>query len=88
MSDSLLYATMQAGLWTAVQLSAPLLGVALIAGLVIGLMQALTSVQEATLTFVPKLAAMLAVFWLTMGFMTTKLADFFHASVLPAIAGV
>lgn len=86
MTDALLYTTMQAGLWTAVQLSAPLLGVALVAGLAIGLLQALTSVQEATLTFVPKLAAMLAVFWLTMGFMTTKLADFFHASVLPAIA--
>lgn len=86
MTDAILYSTMQAGLWTAVQLSAPLLGVALVAGLAIGLLQALTSVQEATLTFVPKLAAMLAVFWLTMGFMTTKLADFFIASVLPAIA--
>lgn len=75
------------GLWTAVTLSAPLLSVALVAGLAVGLVQALTSVQEMTLTFVPKLAAMLLVFWMTMGFMTTTLIDFFKVGILPAVVG-
>ena len=87
MTEAILFDGMRAGLWAAVQISTPLLGVALIAGLVIGLLQALTSVQEATLTFVPKVAAMAATFWLTMGFMTTTLAEFFRSAVLPAIAG-
>lgn len=74
-------------LWAAVTLSAPLLTVALVTGLVIGLFQALTSVQEMTLTFVPKLAAMLVVFWMTMGFMTTTLTDFFTTRIIPILAG-
>ena len=75
------------GLWTAVTLSSPLLSVALITGLAVGLVQALTSVQEMTLTFVPKLAAMLLVFWITMGFMTATLIDFFTTGIIPAIVG-
>ena len=50
-------------------------GVALLAGVVVGLFQALTSIQELTLTFVPKLAAIVLVFWLSMGFMTQTLVD-------------
>lgn len=87
MTEGALYDALRAALWISVQISAPLLGVALVTGLAIGLLQALTSIQEATLTFVPKLAAMLAAFWLSMGFMTVQLVDFFHATVLPAVAG-
>lgn len=74
-------------LWAAVIMSAPLLTVALLAGITVGLLQALTSVQEMTLTFVPKVAAMLVVFWLSMGFMTATLRDFFTARIIPLIAG-
>ena len=42
-------------LWVAVMLSGPLLGGILIAGVVIGIVQAATSIQEMTLSFVPKL---------------------------------
>lgn len=87
MSDALIFDMMRQGLWIAVQISAPLLSVALLAGLAIGLIQALTSVQEATLTFVPKVATMVVVFWATMGFMTTRLVDFFQRGVLPIVAG-
>jgi len=87
MRESLIYDMMRQGLWIAVQISAPLLTVALLAGLAIGLLQALTSVQEATLTFVPKVAAMMVVFWATMGFMTARLVDFFQRGVLPIVAG-
>jgi flagellar biosynthetic protein FliQ len=42
-------------LWTAVLVCAPLLAVALAVGLIIGIIQAATSVNEATLSFIPKL---------------------------------
>ncbi|HPE23985.1 flagellar biosynthetic protein FliQ [Albidovulum sp.] len=72
-------------LWTATATAAPLLSVALVVGVVIGLLQALTAVQEATLTFVPKLAAMMAVFWASMTFMSLTIVDFFVSSILPLI---
>jgi flagellar biosynthetic protein FliQ len=74
-------------LWTAVLISAPLLVVALVVGIVVGLFQALTSVQEMTLTFVPKAAAMMAVFWVSMSFMTSTLVAFFTDTIIPQIAG-
>ena len=87
MSEGLLYDTLRQGLWTAVVISIPILSVALAAGLIVGLFQALTSIQEMTLTFVPKLLAIVVVFWATMGFMTQTLAGFFHDTLVPLIAG-
>ena len=87
MTESDIYDTLRQGLWIAVLISAPLLTVALVAGVVVGLVQALTSVQEATLTFVPKVGAMLAVFWVSMSFMTTTLVAFFTDRIIPLIAG-
>ncbi|MGR3793177.1 flagellar biosynthetic protein FliQ [Vannielia sp. SX4] len=81
------YDTLREGLWVGVIIALPILIVALVAGVAIGLVQALTSVQEMTLTFVPKLAAILAVFWLTMGFMTERLVSFFQSTLVPLIAG-
>ncbi|MGQ0564898.1 MAG: flagellar biosynthetic protein FliQ [Gemmobacter sp.] len=87
MGESDIYDVLRQGLWIAVRISAPLLTVALVAGVVVGLVQALTSVQEATLTFVPKVGAMLAVFWVSMSFMTTTLVAFFTDRIIPLIAG-
>ena len=58
-----------------------------VAGLTVGLFQALTSIQELTLTFVPKLAAIIGVFWLSMGFMTQTLVSFFQDHLIPVITG-
>ena len=80
--------TLREGLWIAVMISTPLLAVALVAGVTVGLFQALTSIQEMTLTFVPKLIAMLAVFWVSMGFMTETLTAFWTDRIIPLIAGV
>lgn len=88
MSEGQFYDTLRQALWAAVTMSTPILAVALIVGLAIGLFQALTSVQEMTLTFVPKLAAIVVVFWMTMGFMTQTLVAFFNGHVIPLIAGV
>ena len=87
MSEAFFYDTLRQGLWVGFVISIPILGVALVAGLSVGLFQALTSVQEMSLTFVPKLAAILAVFWLSMGFMTETLVNLFQRTLIPAIAG-
>ncbi|MCP3970139.1 MAG: flagellar biosynthetic protein FliQ [Rhodobacteraceae bacterium] len=87
MDELIFYDTLRHGLWIAVQISLPILVVALVVGLTIGLFQALTSVQEMTLTFVPKLAAIVAVFWVSMGFMTETLTSFFQDQLVPLIAG-
>jgi flagellar biosynthetic protein FliQ len=87
MDELIFFDTLRQGLWVAVITSTPILGAALVAGLAVGLLQALTSIQEMTLTFVPKLAAMLAVFWLSMGFMTETLTGYFTGVIVPLIAG-
>ncbi len=74
-------------MWTAVWMGAPMIGAALVVGIVVGLFQALTSIQEMTLTFAPKLLFMVLVFWLTAGHMARLLADLFNNVVLTAIAG-
>lgn len=87
MSEAIFYDTMKQGLWVATLISLPILSVALAAGLVVGLFQALTSIQEMTLTFVPKLAAIIIIFWITMGFMTETLVSFFRNMLIPIVAG-
>ena len=87
MTESDIFDVLRQGLWIAVLLSTPMLSVALVAGVVVGLVQALTSVQEMTLTFVPKVGAMLVVFWVSMSFMTTTLVSFFTDRIVPLIAG-
>ena len=82
-----MFDVLREALWTAVLMSAPLLAVALIAGVTIGLFQALTSIQETTLTFVPKVGAMMIVFWGSMSFMTATLVSFFTQRIIPLIAG-
>jgi len=83
--EAVFFDTMRQGLWVAFVVSLPVLSVALTAGLVVGLFQALTSIQEMTLTFVPKLAAIVVVYWMTMAFMTQTLVSFFQDTVIPII---
>ncbi|PJF10151.1 flagellar biosynthetic protein FliQ [Pseudorhodobacter sp. MZDSW-24AT] len=87
MTEAEIFDILRQGLWIAVKISAPLLLVALVAGVVVGLFQALTSVQEMTLTFVPKVGAMLIVFWASMSFMTATLVTFFVEAIIPTIEG-
>jgi len=87
MDQAIFFDTLRHGLWVAVIISLPILVVALVTGLAIGLFQALTSIQEMTLTFVPKLAAILVVFWVSMSFMTETLVSYFTSTIVPLIAG-
>lgn len=87
MNEVIFFDTLRQGLWIAVVISIPILTAALVVGLSIGLVQALTSVQEMTLTFVPKLAAIVVAFWMSMAFMTQSLVSFFHDQIIPLIIG-
>ena len=87
MGEAVFYDVLRAGLWVAMLISLPILAVALLSGVIVGLFQALTSIQEMTLTFVPKLAAIGAVFWLSMAFMTETLVTYFQTGLVPLIAG-
>ena len=86
MTEAVFFDTLRQGLWVATLISIPILSAALLAGVTVGLFQALTSIQEMTLTFVPKLAAIVVVFWVSMSFMTTTLVSFFHDRIIPLIA--
>ena len=63
--------------WQILIISGPLLAVALAIGLVIGILQAATSIQEMTLTFVPKLILVVVAFGLLANFMMVQLTDYF-----------
>jgi flagellar biosynthetic protein FliQ len=58
------------------KISAPMMLVALVIGLAVSMIQALTQIQEMTLAFVPKLLAIFAVFLLSLPFMVATLVGF------------
>ena len=72
---------------TAVMLAAPILLSALAAGLVIGMFQAATQINEQTLSFVPKLAVMALTIMIVAPWMVSVLTDFASAlfSDIPAM---
>jgi len=63
-------------LWISMLVCAPLLVVALAVGLLIGIIQAATSINEMTLSFIPKLIAEALALLLFGGWMLTTLVDF------------
>ena len=63
-------------LWMTILLSAPLLAVALAAGLFVGVIQAATSINEMTLSFIPKLAALALVLVIAGGWQISLLVDY------------
>lgn len=65
-------------LWTATLVAGPLLGVALASGLLIGIVQSATSINEMTLSFIPKLAVMVLVLFFFGGWQIAVLIDFTH----------
>jgi flagellar biosynthetic protein FliQ len=63
-------------LWMTVLISAPLLGISLVVGLVIGILQAATSINEATLSFIPKLAALALTLAVVGGWQLSTLIEY------------
>jgi flagellar biosynthetic protein FliQ len=74
--------------YTVLMVSAPILGVTLIVGLIISIFQAATSIQEMTLTFVPKIIVVAIVVILTLPWMLDTLVSFTTNlfNMIPAIA--
>jgi flagellar biosynthetic protein FliQ len=66
----------QSALWTVIVACGPAVAVAMAIGIVIALLQALTQVQEVTLTFIPKIIAILLVTSLTAPFIGTVIYTF------------
>ena len=76
MNQDILIEALRQMLWITLLLSLPVLLVALVVGVLIGLVQAVTSVQEQTLSFVPKIIATVAVLVLLGAWMTRLLVSY------------
>lgn len=72
----------QNALFLLLMVSAPVLAVVLAVGLVISLFQAITQIHEATLSFVPKLIAAIAVFAIAGPWMMTTMVEFIRNTIL------
>jgi flagellar biosynthesis protein FliQ len=66
----------QQAIWTIIVASGPAVGAAMFVGVVIALLQALTQVQEMTLTFIPKIVVMLVVVAISGSFMGAHIYAF------------
>lgn len=71
----------QEALLVLLMVSAPLLGVVLLVGLLVSLFQAITQIQEATLAFVPKLLAAVAVFAWAGPWMLNMLVEYIRRTI-------
>ena len=76
MNNDVVLFWLQESLQTTLVVAAPLLGAALAIGLVVSLFQAVTSMQEMTLSFIPKILVLAAVLFLLAPWMLEMLTDF------------
>jgi flagellar biosynthetic protein FliQ len=76
MSEATFIDLLQNAVWLVILLSAPLLLINLVVGLGISIFQAVTQIQESTLTFVPKLLATFLVLVLAGPWMTQMIVDY------------
>jgi flagellar biosynthetic protein FliQ len=75
------------GIYTMIVVAAPPLLTGLAVGLVISILQTITQIQEATLTFVPKVLLVFGSLILFLPFMLNTLNDFWRAMLDRAVAG-
>ena len=68
--------TVKTALLEALIISAPILGAGLIIGLLVSLFQAVTQIQEQTLSFVPKIAVMILVAVVLLSWIAARMIDF------------
>lgn len=76
--------SLRGAFWQIIMSAGPILGVALAVGLVIGILQAATSINEMTLSFVPKLVIVLIAMALLSTYMMREMVDYF-ASIFEQI---
>lgn len=77
----------QEAIIVALKLSAPMLIISIVVGLIIAIFQAATQIHEQTLTFVPKLLAIVALLLLTGSWMITIIIEFFN-KIFNVMAGL
>jgi len=79
----------QQGLWLLLMVSAPVLLVVLVVGLVVSIFQAATQINEATLSFVPKVLAAMAVLAIVGPWMLTTLVEYIQRTLqaIPTAVG-
>ena len=82
MTPQEVFAMGQNGLYHLLLVAAPLLLVALVVGLVVSIFQAATQINEATLTFVPKIVAAVAVLAVAGPWMVTTLVEYLRSILM------
>ncbi len=82
MSEILIYSITKKAITTALLVAGPVLIVSMVVGLLISIFQAVTQIQEQTLTFVPKMLAILAVMVILGPFMAKTLVQFIENILL------
>ena len=81
MDSTLVFTLGQQGLWLLLTVSAPILLTVLVVGLIVSIVQAATQIHEATLSFVPKIIAAVAVLAVAGPWMLTTLVDFIQRTL-------
>lgn len=82
MTEGFAVNVIQEALLRAILIASPMLGIGLIVGLVISILQTTTSIQEQTLTFVPKIIAVLLAIGIFGSWMLRMLMDFITRLIL------
>ena len=76
MNEAILIEVAREAIFTTIKAAAPMLIVSLVVGLVVSILQTVTSIQEQTLTFVPKLIAIFLVLMLFGNWIITTIKEF------------
>lgn len=82
MSLNVIEGLIQGGIWQVFKMCAPVLGAALVVGLIVAIFQATTSIQEQTLTFLPKFLTILLVIFLLGGLMFQSTSVYFRSILM------
>ena len=76
MTQEFVVSIMKTALWTTLMISGPILLLGLVAGLAVGIFQAVTQIHEMTLTFIPKILLIVLALALFLPWMITSMLDF------------
>ena len=87
MTDSDIIELAREAIWLTMVVASPVMLVGLIVGVAIGLLQALTQIQEMTLVFVPKILAMFGAMFILFPFMAVILIEFMQRLADRIVAG-
>jgi flagellar biosynthesis protein FliQ len=89
MDASQVFTAGQQGLWVLLMVAAPVLIVVLVVGLVVSVFQAATQINEATLSFVPKIIAAVVVLAIAGPWMMTTLVEYLQRTLqaIPSAVG-